>query len=66
MLKISLWRIQEVTCHAIVFGFAIANLFDPLPIQAQENSPGVAQDNRRMRSDKKLRMPGSFEIVNDF
>jgi hypothetical protein len=65
MLEISLGCIEKIACHAIVVGFTVGNLSNPLLVKAKENGTRVAEENRRVRRDEELRMPGSLKVVND-
>lgn len=65
MFKISFGRIEEIARYTKVVGFTAGNLSDRIPVKAKENGTRVAQDNRRVSRDEKLRMSRDFEVVND-
>ena len=42
MFEISLGCIEEIARHAIVVGFTVGNLSDPIPVKAKEDGARVA------------------------
>jgi hypothetical protein len=48
-----------------VLRLAIVNLLDGIAVEAEQNRPWGAEDDRRVGRDEEVRMPWAGEVVND-
>jgi hypothetical protein len=65
MLEESLGTIEKVAGDEKVFRLLITDLPDRVPVEIKEDRARVGKENRRVRRDDELRVPGRREIVDD-